>query len=138
MIRWSEEEYKNLMLKKTGKMPAKRKKENKYKNTKVIYNGIKFDSKKECNRYIELSRLASTGCISDLRLQVPFVLQETFKDNTGRTERSIKYLADFVYSKGSRKYIEDVKSPITRKEPTYIIKRKLLKYKYPEYTFIEV
>lgn len=119
-------------------MPAKRKKENKYKNTKVIYNGIKFDSKKECNRYIELSRLASTGCISDLRLQVPFVLQETFKDNTGRTERSIKYLADFVYSKAGQVYVEDVKSPITRKEPTYIIKRKLFKYKYPEYTFIEV
>lgn len=138
MIRWSEEEYKNLMLKKTGKMPAKRKKENKYKNTKVIYNGIKFDSKKECNRYIELSRLVSTGCISDLRLQVPFVLQETFKDNTGRTERSIKYLADFVYSKAGQVYVEDVKSPITRKEPTYIIKRKLFKYKYPEYTFIEV
>ena len=126
------------MLKKTGKMPAKRKKENKYKNTKVIYNGIKFDSKKECNRYIELSRLASTGCISDLRLQVQFVLQETFKDNTGRTERSIKYLADFVYSKAGQVYVEDVKSPITRKEPTYIIKRKLFKYKYPEYTFIEV
>lgn len=138
MIRWSEEEYRNLMLKKTGKMPAKRKKENKYKNTKVIYNGIKFDSKKECNRYIELSRLASTDCISDLRLQVPFVLQETFKDNTGRTERSIKYLADFVYSKAGQVYVEDVKSPITRKEPTYIIKRKLFKYKYPEYTFIEV
>ena len=138
MIRWSEEEYKNLMLKKTGKMPAKRKKENKYKNTKVIYNGIKFDSKKECNRYIELSRLDSTGCLSDLRLQVPFVLQETFKDNTGRTERSIKYLADFVYSKAGQAYVEDVKSPITRKEPTYIIKRKLFKYKYPEYTFIEV
>ena len=100
--------------------------------------GIKFDSKKECNRYIELSRLASTGCISDLRLQVPFVLQETFKDNTGRTERSIKYLADFVYSKAGQIYVEDVKSPITRKEPTYIIKRKLFKYKYPEYTFIEV
>lgn len=138
MIRWSEEEYKNLMIKKTGKMPAKRKKENKYKNTKVIYNGIKFDSKKECNRYIELSRLVSTGCISDLRLQVPFVLQETFKDNTGRTERSIKYLADFVYSKAGQVYVEDVKSPITRKEPTYIIKRKLFKYKYPEYTFVEV
>ena len=138
MIRWSEEEYRNLMLKKTGKMPAKRKKENKYKNTKVIYNGIKFDSKKECNRYIELSRLVSTGCISDLRLQVPFVLQETFKDNTGCTERSIKYLADFVYSKAGQVYVEDVKSPITRKEPTYIIKRKLFKYKYPEYTFIEV
>lgn len=138
MIRWSEEEYKNLMLKKTGKMPAKRKKENKYKNTKVIYNGIKFDSKKECNRYIELSRLASTGSISDLRLQVPFVLQETFKDNTGRTERSIKYLADFVYSKAGQVYVEDVKSPITRKEPTYIIKRKLFKYKYPEYTFVEI
>lgn len=138
MIRWSEEEYRNLMLKKTGKMPVKRKKENKYKNTKVIYNGIKFDSKKECNRYIELSRLVSTGCISDLRLQVPFVLQETFKDNTGCTERSIKYLADFVYSKAGQVYVEDVKSPITRKEPTYIIKRKLFKYKYPEYTFIEV
>lgn len=66
-----------------------------------------------------------------------FILQESFKDNRGRTERSIKYLADFVYTKDGVKYVEDVKSAITRKEPTYVIKRKLFKYKYPEYTFVE-
>lgn len=137
MIRYSEEEYRNLTQRKTGKK-SKVSKANKYKNKKVTYNGIKFDSRKECNRYIELSRFASTGCISDLQLQVPFVLQDSFKDNTGHTERSIKYLADFVYCKDGQIYVEDVKSPITRKEPTYVIKRKLFKRKYPDYIFLEV
>lgn len=41
-------------------------KSNKYHNTKVIYNGIKFDSKKERDRYIELKQLEKTGIIKEL------------------------------------------------------------------------
>lgn len=132
MIRWSEDEFN----KRFGKRVAKTK-GNKYKNKKITYNGLKFDSRKEFNRYIELKKLANLGYIEDLQLQTPFILQESFKDNIGRTERAIKYLADFVYTKDGVKYVEDVKSAITRKEPTYVIKRKLFKYKYPEYTFVE-
>ena len=48
--------------------------------------------------------------------------------------------SDFVYfdiEKGSF-VIEDVKSPFTKKLPAYIIKRKLVKFTYPEYLFLEV
>ena len=42
---------------------------NKYHNTKVIYNGIKFDSKKEMQRYKDLELLESTDYICNLELQ---------------------------------------------------------------------
>lgn len=101
MIRWSEDEFN----KRFGKRVAKTK-GNKYKNKKITYNGLKFDSRKEFNRYIELKKLANLGYIEDLQLQTPFILQESFKDNIGRTERAIKYLADFVYTKDGVKYVE--------------------------------
>ena len=41
----------------------------KYHNTKVIYNGIKFDSKKEMQRYKDLELLESTDYICSLELQ---------------------------------------------------------------------
>ena len=46
---------------------------NKYHNTKVIYNGIKFDSKKERDRYIQLKQLHSLGQIESLELQPKFL-----------------------------------------------------------------
>ena len=43
---------------------------NKFGNTKVVVDGIKFDSKKEANRYGNLKLLQKAGEISDLKLQV--------------------------------------------------------------------
>ena len=78
----------------------------KYGNHKVTYDGIKFDSKKEMNRYIELKLLQRAGKISDLQLQVPFVLLQA-----GNGERGVKYIADFVYiDADGNKVVEDVKS----------------------------
>ena len=50
---------------------------NKYHNTKVIYNGIKFDSKKERDRYITLNQLEKAGIIKELELQPKFLLLDT-------------------------------------------------------------
>ena len=107
----------------------------KYKNKKI--NG--YDSKKEAKRAFELRILEKAGEIIDLQEQVTFELLDTFKDSLGNTERGIKYIADFVYYDNKRKnlVIEDVKSAITKKLSTYIIKRKLVKVRYPEYIFIE-
>lgn len=70
----------------------------KYGNQKVIYDGIKFDSKRECKRYRELQLLERAGRISDLRLQVPFVLAQRVKfSNALRATPAMKYVADFVY-----------------------------------------
>ena len=45
------------------------KKINKYHNTKVTYNGIKFDSKKERDKYIELKQLEKAGIIKEVSQQ---------------------------------------------------------------------
>ena len=113
--------------------------ENKYHNKKVIYNGIKFDSKKEMMRYKQLKLMESAGLIRDLELQSKFLLLDTihYKD---KTYPKTYYKADFRYFdiiKG--KYIvEDVKSSITAKDKVYRLKTKMLLTKYPDIEFIEV
>ena len=42
---------------------------NKYSNQKVVIDNIKFDSKKEANRYLELKIIEKAGEISNLQLQ---------------------------------------------------------------------
>lgn len=136
MINWSEEDLKNY-YKKTGSNKYVVKKQNKYKNKKVTFNGMEFDSKKELHRYIELRNMLKNGDVEKLERQVEFVLLDSFKDNNGKTERSVKYIADFMYTINGIVYVEDVKSKITKKDSTYIIKRKLFKKNFPNYIFIE-
>lgn len=100
----------------------------KYRNKKVMYDGIKFDSIAEKNRYIELKLLERAKKITDLKLQVPFVLLDKYEIN-GKKRQGIKYIADFVYidiEKG--KYVvEDTKGMRTE---VYKIKKKLFENKY--------
>lgn len=111
----------------------------KYHNTKVIYNSIKFDSKKERDRYIQLKQLHSLGQIESLELQPKFLLLDTIHYK-GKTYPKTYYKADFKYfDNGKGKYIiEDVKSPITAKDKVYRLKIKMLLTKYPDIEFIEV
>jgi hypothetical protein len=101
---------------------------NKYKNRKIVVDNIKFDSILEANRYQELKLLQKAKQISNLRLQVPFLLQEGFKKN-GKTHRKIEYIADFVYEENGQTVIEDTKG---MKTETFKIKQKLFEYKYPD------
>lgn len=114
-----------------------RKKGSKYKNIKTKDG---FDSNKERKRFFELQLMQKAGVITSLNKQVCFQLLDTFKDKKGITERGVKYIADFVYYDNEKKsfVIEDVKSPITRKLSVYVLKRKLVKQKYPDYLFYEV
>ena len=97
----------------------------KYGNRKPIIDGIQFDSQAEANRYGQLKILLSAGEITDLRLQVPFELQPSFKYN-GKAIRALKYIADFVYEdKEGNIHIEDVKGMRTKE---YEIKRKIMLY----------
>lgn len=107
----------------TAKKPAKT---SKYKNKKVEINGITFDSKKEAARYETLLAMMENGEISNLKLQHTFTLQESFKNYKGERVNAIKYIADFTYYKGNEFIVEDVKSAITRKNPLYILKKKLM------------
>lgn len=100
---------------------------NKYKNRKIVVDDIKFDSILEANRYKELKLLQRAKQISNLRLQVPFLLQESFKKN-GKIHRKIEYIADFVYEENGQTIVEDTKG---MKTETFKIKQKLFEYKYP-------
>lgn len=108
---------------------------NKYKNKKTEIDGIKFDSKKEANRYCELKLLEKAGEIKELGLQVRFELQEGFKKN-GKTYRPITYLADFVYvNKKGMTIVEDVKG---KKTDVYSIKKKMFEKKFDQLTIFEI
>lgn len=97
----------------------------KYGNRKVIYDGIEFDSIKECQRYCELKLMQRAGVISDLQMQVPFELIPTQRIDGKVVERAVNYIADFVYKQDGQKVVEDTKGFRTEK---YIIKRKLMLY----------
>lgn len=114
--------------------------ENKYHNNKITFNGITFDSKKEFFRYKMLLSIQDKGLIKDLQMQVPFELIPKFKYNN-EAIRSVVYYADFVYCdcKTNEIIVEDVKSEVTRKEKTYILKKKMFLYKYKDkFVFKEV
>lgn len=99
----------------------------KYGNQKVEVNGVKYDSKKEARRAEVLECFENVGEISNLERQKKFVLQPSFKFN-GHTIREIAYVADFVYEKDGKQIVEDVKSPITRNNPVYKLKKKMMLY----------
>lgn len=102
----------------------------KYRNQKVIINGIKIaDSKKEDKRLNELRLLEKVGEIHDLKTQVPFILIPSFKHND-KTIRETKYIADFTYEDKENNFIvEDVKSKATRTR-VYMIKKKLMLFRH--------
>lgn len=103
-------------------------KQNKYKNKKVIYDGIKFDSKKEMAFYVKLKLLEEKGIIKDLELQKSFELQPSFKLN-GKTYKKITYRADFSYVsiEDNKMHIVDTKGFRTE---VYKLKKKMFAYKY--------
>ena len=107
----------------------------KYQSKKVIVDGITFDSRKEANRYKELSLLERAGAISDLQRQVKYQLlpaqyspvfdKKARKWKQRCVEREVSYLADFVYQQDGTTVVEDVKGFKTK---DYILKRKMMRY----------
>ena len=95
----------------------------KYNNKKVVINGMKFDSRREASRYIELKLLMQAGIITDLQTQVKFELIPSQKKDKKTIERPITYIADFVYKENGEVVVEDTKGFCTK---DYIIKRKLM------------
>jgi len=111
----------------------------------VTIDGRVFDSRKEAKRYQELKLLEAAGEISDLQMQVKFVLIPTQREFNAREiykkgakkgsfkpgriiEREVAYIADFVYYlPDNTRIVEDTKGVRTKE---YIIKRKLMLYRY--------
>ncbi len=98
----------------------------KYGNIKTNVDGVIFDSKKEANRYTRLKLLLQSGVITDLECQVEFILQPDYEIN-GKKVQSLKYIADFVYTKDGKMVVEDVKG---NKTDVYKIKKKIFEYIY--------
>ena len=101
-------------------------KQSKYKNKKIMYNGVKFDSKKEYAYYIKLKLLEESNKIQDLKRQVKYELQPSYKFK-GKTIRAINYIADFEYIENGVKHILDTKGFRTE---VYKLKKKMFEYKY--------
>ena len=100
----------------------------KFNARKTVVDGITFDSKREAKRYQELKLMERAGVIKDLQRQVRYELVPAF-DVDGKHYRPAAYIADFVYTdvKTGKEIVEDVKG---MKTPVYLIKRKLVAYRY--------
>ena len=95
------------------------KKRSKYRNTKCEYKGMKFDSIKEKDRYIELE---TNIAILHLERQKKF-------DLIVNGIKIATYKCDFHYYNldDSQWVTEDVKSEYTKKLRIYIMKKRLMK-----------
>lgn len=102
----------------------------KYRNTPVVIDGVRFDSKKESFRWRDLQMLEKGGWISQLERQVSYVLAPGVKlAGEKRARPAIRYVADFRYYDCERGHfvVEDVKSPATARESVFRLKRHLMK-----------
>lgn len=97
----------------------------KYHAKKTVVGGKKFDSKKEAERFVELTLMEKAKVIQDLKTQVAFPL--IAKSKWGR---EIKYVADFTYYEDGILVVEDVKSSITKKNPVYRLKKRMFNERY--------
>ena len=123
--RMSAADYLTMLAGRVASLPGKRM--NKFGNRRGLEcNGEKYDSGKELKHHqmLELARQAREPSerVVRIRRQVPFVLLEK-QDG----ERGIKYIADFVveYADG-RCEVQDTKSPPTRADKAYVMKRKMM------------
>lgn len=107
----------------------------KYHNTKTVVDGIKFDSKLEAERYLQLKEWEKAGRITGLELQPCFELVPAFEKD-GKKWRKMTYIADFQYFSCAegKCIVEDVKGSISVITDVFRLKQKLFEYKYPEYT----
>ena len=96
----------------------------KYRAKKQVVDGITFASRAEARRYGELKILQQAGKVSDLQMQVPFVLAPAVLiRGANRKSPALRYVADFVFVRDGARVIEDVKGALTQ---AYRIKRHLM------------
>lgn len=98
-------------------------KPNKYRNVKVEYEGMKFDSKHELKCWQDLELREKAGEITGLCRQVPFQLIVNGR-HIG------KFTADFTWYENGEGVVADAKSPATRKETAYRLRKKIFEAQY--------
>lgn len=87
---------------------------NKYGAKKTIVGDIKFDSKKEAARWMDLQLLERAGEISGLQRQVKIELMGQHGPLLTRTGRKMRFTVDFAYTEKGAVIHEDVKGMPTR------------------------
>ena len=137
-------QYKRKQLR--GKAPRLNKP--KLNNEFITIDGIKFQSKREGDRYCELKLLERAKKITDLELQKKYELipaqyetietGEYYKKGSKKgqpktkkvcIEQSVCYSADFVYKENGQTIVEDVKGyrdPSSAPYAKFVLKRKLM------------
>lgn len=99
----------------------------KYHAKKTVVDGIVFDSKREAQRYQQLKLMERAGIICNLKRQVRHELVPAQYIDGKCVERAVTYTSDLEYDASDVHIVEDVKGVRTKE---YIIKRKLMLYKY--------
>lgn len=87
---------------------------NKFGAKKTQVGDIRFDSKKEANRWMELQLLERGGEISNLRRQVRIPLIGQHRPLYTRTGRKMVMTVDFAYIEDGIEVLEDSKGAWTR------------------------
>lgn len=110
----------------------------KYRNEKVTFQGMSFDSKKELQRYLFLLDAERRGVISELKRQVKFELIPAIteeyvehlktkdKVKTRTLQLAVTYICDFTYVKDGVLVIEDIKSDHKLLTKEYQLKKKIM------------
>lgn len=102
---------------------------NKYKNKKVEYDGIKFDSKMERDFYIHLKKLQANGTVYEFFMQKNYVLIDAYTRNDGTKVRASYYKADFeVHYSNNQIEVIDIKGMLT---DVFKLKQKIFETRYP-------
>ena len=126
--RWSQDDLDGVQKKKKGRYGNVR---------KPVHDGIRFDSKREFLRYMDLKLLEKAGEITDLEVHpkypitiggVPIMVALNQHKPWGR---HLTYEADFTYfhryARKAERVIEDVKMQSGHRTDVYKLKRALMK-----------
>lgn len=98
------------------KLLQRAKRRSKYGAEKVVLDGIRFDSKAEAARWIQLKEMQRKKIIKGLELK------PVYKFASG-----VKYIPDFMYIENQKWVTEDVKGVETREFKT---KKKMMLHEY--------
>ena len=118
MLRWTDEQlaaYQKMQgdradVKKAAREIDDPPARSKHRNKRTEIGGIKFDSKAEGARFVQLRRMQEAGLISNLKRQVSFELAPAVKiPGKHRMSPPLRYFADFTYEQDGKTIIEDVK-----------------------------
>jgi len=118
----------------------KRIKGRKYNNVIVTIDGIKFDSKRESERYLILKDAQSKRIISELQVHVKYILipqitekyivhlKTKDKEKVRTVQQPITYTCDFQYMKDGLLVVEDIKISAKLIPKEYVLKEKMMLY----------